>query len=1380
VKKRNSSSGGAALHLGSGYQVRVAGWLAVEMLSGGQGKPFSPGGVVALLRGETQESVDDLLVGTTENRYGFIQAKRAIDFSEKVDSDFGSVIDQMVRQVVERPADGVRRPWTRELTPANDRLLLITSSRSSEKIKVFLRDVLVRARSLAKGQPLIDAAANDLERTVLDATIATAMSYWSRATGGDATEKEIQNLLSLMSIHVLDMEDGEGGEREAVRTLGTQVIVDRQQEGAAWSSVLQACRTMVERRSGLNADELRQRLKDDGIELKSPEPSQRELQRRQVLSEQIDKLIDEARDAVKQQEFGKGEILLQRIERYHGSQLNTDQRFRVLTNYGYVEIGFGRPNVGAKRFLEALDLKPEDEKAKSNEVLAYYVIGDSPTAFAKADEIRATYPSSVAIASRWILSSPQEITAQELELKLSSILRLDGEVCLSLAYKALSQQDLDAATDYAERAKTAYPQKGRPYLVLAEICMARLMRVEAGRGRPSDTRSSLMQSVEKYIREAVRLSEIEKDVQTEQEARIGLVNILSLADDKKAAYDESDRAVQLNPKNPLALRARAQAQAEMGLIGESISSLKKAYALEPRADVAHDYGRALLSRSTGDDLKAAISSLTGIDLKTVFPMFRHGFAIQTLQAILKDKDWKGAGVYLDSTKSLLAPESVSLLRGLLAHAEGATEAAEQHALTTQSLLTSATDIEIKIHLGHLFMQIGKPADALPLYQQAFDMGVPSFNPERLLDCAAQAHEDGVVIRTFRTFLDRGVNDWNTVSFGVQYVQKYKPFEAADILNDFIQRNPNHKFARLYRSVLGVMHERPEWITGAIDELPSVEELPPEHIMQLVHVLKFAGNPNGAMDYAYRYLRLHMKSPEAHRAVVFSMGVFEPVPTIQPTLETVEVNAAVRYDELPSGEPDWITIIEDTEDPVGELKEIRKSSRLAQELLGKKVGDRFILAPGFMDRKGIIRQIVPKYVRAYNLCGDKWQLNFPDAQFIQSTHLGSTEEEIRASLERMLDVLEKQAGTEVEMRNRYNAVSTPLHIFGEWHNTNAYEALISLAKTEDQPVRCTFGTDAERSEALSALKAAKRLALDLSAIATIRLLEVDSILKTTHFQFELSEHTWLKLKEKLRDKTNASKPSLAVGFEDGRRVTYEETVEFKKKRAAANQEFLELIEKHCTIVAVEELAHVPPPKREQFERLFGQYGVESMLLGARPDSVLWSDDLVQSHIGAVEFGTRRAWTQVILSFLADLQVVTPKERDAATAKLMSMDYRITLFDALSLIEAVHLSDAKPWTQPLKTFVQQFSAPNVDLKAVTPIMVEALVRLHREPLLPESRCRVTTALLDAFWNNLTARRGLLELRAKSGLVFNLNPVGEAQFNICFDRWFKGMQNPIIAGS
>lgn len=123
------------------------------------------------------------------------------------------------------------------------------------------------------------------------------------------------------------------------------------------------------------------------------------------------------------------------------------------------------------------------------------------------------------------------------------------------------------------------------------------MRVEAGCGRPSDSGSSLIESIDKYVCEAVRQSP------------------------------------------------------------------------------------AL--RSTGDDFKTSIKVLVGIDLKAVFPMFRHGFAIQTLQAILKDKDWESARVYLDSTENLLAPENASLLRGLLAHSEGAT--CIDHAVSVDAL-----------------------------------------------------------------------------------------------------------------------------------------------------------------------------------------------------------------------------------------------------------------------------------------------------------------------------------------------------------------------------------------------------------------------------------------------------------------------------------------------------------------------------------------------------------------------------------------------------------------------------------------------------------------------------------------------------------------------
>lgn len=589
------------------------------------------------------------------------------------------------------------------------------------------------------------------------------------------------------------------------------------------------------------------------------------------------------------------------------------------------------------------------------------------------------------------------------------------------------------------------------------------------------------------------------------------------------------------------------------------------------------------------------------------------------------------------------------------------------------------------------------------------------------------------------------------------------------------KTPTHRLAKLYRSVLGILSNHPELVSGAIEDLPTIEEIPIDHIMQVVHVLRFVGDADRAVDYAYRFLRLHFKEPNAHRAFLVSMSPFDPMPNIQATLDRVEVGAAVRYEEQPTGDPDWI-VIEDTDDPSLELKETSASSRLAKELIGKKVGDAFVLAPGMIDRQAVIRQIVPKYVRSYNDCGDRWQIRFPEEPMIQSVHLGKTEEEVRGSLERMLQALQKQAENEVERRKMYNTISTPLHVFGNWHRTNSYDALIALASSDDQPVRTSFGTDDERKAALEALKAAKTLVVDLSVLATLRLLELETILTTTRFKFQITENSWRELRETLREQKTDS-PSLAIGFKDGQQVTVEETVEFKQKRAAANQGFLELVEKHCEIVSVEEVAALPPTKRDQFEQMFGQYGIETMLLAARPDSVLWSDDLVQSQIAATEFGTRKVWTQILLTFLAEQNLVSAKERDAATAKLIGMDYRTTFFDALSFVEAVHLTGATPWEQPLKTFIRELSAPEADLRLLFPILEECIVRIYREPLLPENRCRVTTALLDAMWKNAAARRSIVNLRAKSARMFLLNPIGEAQFNACFDQWMKLIEHPIV---
>jgi len=106
--------------------------------------------------------------------------------------------------------------------------------------------------------------------------------------------------------------------------------------------------------------------------------------------------------------------------------------------------------------------------------------------------------------------------------------------------------------------------------------------------------------------------------------------------------------------------------------------------------------------------------------------------------------------------------------------------------------------------------------------------------------------------------------------------------------------------------------------------------------------------------------------------------------------------------------------------------------------------------------------------------------------------------------------------------------------------------------------------------------------------------------------------------------------------------YEETAADKEQRIREDEEFIKLVEKTCEVKGATALAALQPEKRDALEKFFGSYGAESMMLASDPDSILWTDDLIQAQTSAQEFGSRRVWTQIVLGALADLGLLTAEE------------------------------------------------------------------------------------------------------------------------------------------
>src|SRR5882672_4933136 len=129
------NSGGAATQAGIDYQNRVATWVAVHILAEQDASPpwSLPASVtLEFLRCETEQPVDDLLVGTSEGGHTFAQVKHGLRLETAASSPFASAVDQFVRQFVAcRNVVTGSQPWERPLDGRRDRLLLIVDPSSS-------------------------------------------------------------------------------------------------------------------------------------------------------------------------------------------------------------------------------------------------------------------------------------------------------------------------------------------------------------------------------------------------------------------------------------------------------------------------------------------------------------------------------------------------------------------------------------------------------------------------------------------------------------------------------------------------------------------------------------------------------------------------------------------------------------------------------------------------------------------------------------------------------------------------------------------------------------------------------------------------------------------------------------------------------------------------------------------------------------------------------------------------------------------------------------------------------------------------------------------------------------------------------------------------
>lgn len=1097
----------------------------------------------------------------------------------------------------------------------------------------------------------------------------------------------------------------------------------------------------------------------------------------------IDSEIDEAKHHLENHEYDLARHVCDGLRGHKWDHLSERQKFRALSISAASNAALGKIAEGARLFIEAKAWQPDDEKAVANEARAYQMLGKTERAFDLAAKARERFPNSPLAMTVWLYAAPASCPLLVLEAAIPAHLEGDVEVISALAQRTLAAGKSAKAEKCARRALAIKNDWSYPWLLLAEsIFRSALPDTAEDYWRFSSLADARrLNEADEACTKAVEFSKKEKQSTIQAQAllvraeiRRGLGNQVSGDEDVIAAWS-------LGTDDLTVLREYARLMLQRGQSKESVVILRSAAAKEDRDDIRMLLGLALSNTGTAEDRAEATMIFEELATsESASPSgFRRQATVAALESLSKGKRWDDGRKFLGR----LSPTAFSDVASLSFQARWELDAGNRqkaselarNALSAVTESTSTGDVRLT---AALLGDLGHHREALPLWQRLASPRYLGHDTGRLIDCALRVGQYDVFFQFCEKLRANGVYDRQLIEVESGVREHYNVEGAISLLQDYLSRFPEDRAMRLHLSAIGMRLDRKELVASDPTAMPKPEDVSPENWKLIVLVMKHGSHLEEALRFSYDVLRRHFFDPEAHRAYL-AATLIGPRPEIA-IADIAGPGMAIAFREEGSTQEEW-RIIEDENTPDPNLQEIGPDHVMAQNLKGKRVGETFLVAEGpLTSTKGTITQILNKYVYRFQDCTGNWQKRFPglpDIQSIRVVKLGP-EGGREVDLSAVFKVLDRIAGHDEAIINAYRAQPIPIHLVAQALGQSEFVETLRLAVDEEITIKCCAGTAEERTEAVGALRNANFLVLDLSAIATLFLLDALEVLERFTVPLLVSELTFGQLKTSemkaaADDRGMEDGAMRFLGKREGRYLLQELQPELLQKRWEYLNRGVERIRSHCNIVACPDLSAVLPDKRDLLVKAFGEHGAQIVTLASTPGRVLWTDDFAVAMIARHEFGVRRVWTQVVLQERTEAGVIEPEMFFGATAKLAGWRYYFTSLSTQALIRAGSLAEWNPSHQLLKNALEQLSDTGIAIREALSLAISFIVHYSNEVALPEVRNALTIQVLESIGKRGEGLGPVRALIAAAPAFFSLNAIRAKEFIAVVRSWIAAKE-------
>jgi hypothetical protein len=260
--------GGRATAGGVNYEVRVAAFIAVKMLSGNQCSVWNGinGAELSAITMQASQPVDDIVVnlrGDTE-AYVFISAKErsaTIALTNKSPA-FADTVNAFVQQFLQLSI----------AARAKSRLVWAVPACVGRSTTHELLDVLETHRRDAGDTSLSEflRGRQTKKREALKALLTAATKAWKKHSKSSPTEDELRRFIRQVYVEIYDFECGQRFERQAESDIRNHIVADSKQASHVWEKLEHFFADVNQRGIRVTPASLRKVLIGDGLALKSP------------------------------------------------------------------------------------------------------------------------------------------------------------------------------------------------------------------------------------------------------------------------------------------------------------------------------------------------------------------------------------------------------------------------------------------------------------------------------------------------------------------------------------------------------------------------------------------------------------------------------------------------------------------------------------------------------------------------------------------------------------------------------------------------------------------------------------------------------------------------------------------------------------------------------------------------------------------------------------------------------------------------------------------------------------------------------------------------------------------------------------------------------